>query len=191
MHSDNSLSEAFVKHISYFSEEYIKQLIMEVDSGKVATLKPFVGSLSYPSSLFPSVGSAVPTTQFAATTYIGLMQMIFPEETSTLEDLPAYTVLQIDLDGVERTFVTIAGGDITAGVGGTKFIDFVNSLYPTANDPLPFNETAIHVLRNIRISGSKFTISGSTFVASGFVSNSHTKDYSFCISVSGYSAIIL
>ena len=189
MRDSQSFSDAIVKHINYFSEEYIKQLLEGVDSLKVETLKPFVSSIIFPGSLFPDVDANVPTEQYAATTYVGLMQMVFPEATSDLEDLPAFTLLEFNLDGVERKFITVAGGSILAGV--TSFDEFVQSLYPTANEPIPFNESAIHVLRNVRISGSKFDPSSGAFINTGFISGAHTVDYKFCISVSGYSAILL
>jgi hypothetical protein len=191
--SEQTFSQAQVKHISYFSEEYIKQVLMESTSDKLTQVKAFVGSIVYPGSLFPTAASNIVTTQFAQTTYIGLMEFILADSVAPLDPLnsnyPSYTVLQIELDGVDRTFLQIAGGDVVNGVG-QKFSDFVKSLYPTGNDPLPVNPSAIHILRNIRISGNSFNLVAGNWVATGFLSGSHTLGYGFCISVSGYSAVI-
>jgi len=185
---DHTFSPAVVKYISYFSEEYVKQLLEKMGGGKVTQLDAFVGSVIYPGKLFPPVDSNIPTRQFQDTTYVGLMQFIFPAETSTIDDLPAYTVLQFELDGLTRTFITVAGGDILAGT--TPFSDYVAAVYPDANNPMPFNESAIHTLRNIQISGSKFNVVDDEFVPTGLISGSHTLDYQFCCSVSGYAALI-
>jgi hypothetical protein len=212
-----SLSAAFNKHIGYLSEEYIKQLVMEITSSKVDTLKPFVGSISYPSDLFPAPDSGVVTTQFGATTYIGFTEMIFPDPVSVLEDLPAFTVVQFKLDGIYRQFLTVAGGDILADT--LKFSDYVNSLYPKANQPIPFNQSSLHIISDFTIFGGKFnvvpyvpagapvkgspkggvTLSGApagsapafVFQSTGFSAGSHTKDYFFCVAVGGYSVIII
>jgi hypothetical protein len=184
-----SMSDAFIKHIDYGSEEWVKQLLMEVTNNKVATLKPFVGSVSYPSRLFPNVEAKVPTLQFAQTTYVGLMQMIFPVDIVPIDDLPSFTVVEFILDGIKRTFCSVAGDGILSA--NIPFSDFVNSLYPTANDPVPFCEAAYHVLSDVSISGSKFNPDGTGgFISTGFVSGAHTNGFKFCISVSGYSAVI-
>lgn len=189
MEREQSLSDAMIKHIGYGSEEWIKQVLMEVDNNKVSLMKPYIGSVIYPGDLFPPPGSGIATTQFQATTYVGLMEFVFPDESINpdVDGLPAFTLVEIDLDGVNRQFIQIAGGDITAG--GLKFSDYVYSLYPNANQALPHNPSAFRILRNVKISGSKFNIAVDQFLPTGFQSGSHTKDYGFCVSVSGYSII--
>lgn len=187
-HRNETFSSAIIKYIDYGTEEYIKQLCDGIGSGKVASVRPYIGSIIYPGVLFPTVGSNAPTQQFQDTTYVGYMEMVFPDATSPIDDLPAFTVLQFELDGVRRTFLTVAGGDVLAG--GTKFSDFVASLYPDANQPVPFNPSALHVVRDITIQGGKFNVVGDDFVNEVFISGSHTVDYQFCIAVSGYAVII-
>ena len=188
MKDNQTFSSAIVKHIDYFTEEYVKQLCDGIGSGKLDSCRPFVGAIQYPGSLFPSVDNNYPVTQFQDSTYIGLMDFVFPEDVSVLDDLPALTLLEVNIDGVDRKFVTVAGGDILAGA--QTFSDYVASLYPTANDAVPFNHNAIHLLRNIRISGGKFNVVDGAFVGTGFISGSHTLNFGFCFTVAGYVAII-
>jgi len=182
-----------IKGIDYASEEYAKQVLVTYTSSmsaKLSLMSAFIGCVRYPGKYFRDTNNNVPTTQFQNKFYIGLMDMIFPDAVSDLagDGLPSFTVLQLNLDGELRTFVTIAGGDIVNGLG-VKFSDYVMSQFPDANAPIPFNHNAWHVVDSIAVSGGKYQVQGNYFVLVSAASGSHTLNYSFCLSCSGYTLI--
>lgn len=182
-------SDLIVKNIDYFTEEWVKQLITDSFSDKPRMVNPFVGCIQFPGKYFPNNSTDEKTSQFQTRTYVGIMQFIHPAADVSLDvdGKPSFTLLEYELDGELRQFVSIAGGDLTAGA--TTFRQFIYGLYPDANKPLPFNPLAVHIVRNINISGAKFSIVGNSFQQTGQTSGAHTAKYSFSISISGYRVL--
>lgn len=185
-----SFSDTITKFDGYLSEEWIKQVLQNQTNGKVQQIDAFVGTVNYPGYLFPSAASNLPTVQFNQTTYVGFMEFVLPSDLADLapDALPAYTVLKFNLDGVDRYFTAVSNGSIPAS--GVAFSDYVAALYPHANQAFPHNPNAVHVLRDIAISGGKFQVVAGAFSQVDAVGGSHTLDYDFSISVSGYKALV-
>jgi hypothetical protein len=189
-HQD-SLSQQLVKGIDYLSEEYIKQAIENYTQRKLSWMRPFIGSIVYPSGqFFTTPGSYTPTVQFQSTLFIGYIDMLLPVAIKTLTGDMAYTKLTFKLDGITRTFIQLTGGDTDNGLG-LKFSQYVQTLFADANLEIPFNHSAIHILEEFTISGSDFELTGTEFTETGFTSGVHTPDYRFQITCSGYNALLL
>jgi len=137
MINSNSITheDLIVKNINYFSEEYVKQLCLSVLPGrKLRSMFPFVGVVRYPSETFLTKNFAFQkTVQFQNTLYIGYMDAILPVRTIDVNTKFAFSVLQFTLDGVQRQLLQIMQPDVR-DANGLKFQDFVQSLFPAAND---------------------------------------------------------
>lgn len=190
-------STLFVKGIDYLSEEYVKQLMQDTSVKKLEAIKPFVDSIAYPSRFFPDYRANVPLDQFRDSVFVGFMDMLVLDlESDPREDEKlAYTLLTFNLDGIERQFVTVSGGTglITIPVSDMPdieipFSSFVSQMFPLVNREFPFNPHAIHVLKDVVIESKTYDPEEDEFSVS--YATPQTRDFTFCITVSGYSLLM-
>ena len=176
------------EYIDFLSIDFVDEVVGKGVDGTPDKPKPFIGSIWYPSSQFPS---GVATKQLSRIYYVGHMDMLLPSETAELneDDNPSFTKLSFFLDGVERTFVQISGGDILDDAD-QSFYEFVMGLYPDANKPFSFNKSAVHMLSSVTLEGASCVLSGGIFTYDEVLSGVYTPDYNFHISVSGYTVLI-
>ncbi|WP_462265538.1 hypothetical protein [Mucilaginibacter sp.] len=179
-------TQLFVKGTDYGSEEYIKQLLTESDRKKLLALYPYVGVISYPSDDFLNRNLALEQTrQFAAMTYVGHLEFLLPVPTSEHSGQMSISIVSFNLDGKPRQFMQVCQPNQTDTVGN-KFIDFALTLYPNANHHLPFNRHALHILKDISVTGAAYQVK----VDGGFQAQpgAFTPTVEFEVSVSGYEA---
>ena len=103
----NTNSDLPVKGIDYFSEEYVKQVVQNGTDKKLGQLLPFIGSIAYPSEIFPDRLDNDSERQFKDTVYIGFIELLLPD--LSLVGDPAFTAISFKLDGIERHFVASSG----------------------------------------------------------------------------------
>lgn len=177
-------------YLDFLSNDYASEIVTQNLGGSVEKIAPYVGSIYFPSSQFPRFLDGKPNVQLKRTAYLGYIDMFLPDEFVSMEEdlLPAVTVLKFKLDGVERTFVQIAGADESDALG-LRFEDFVKSIYPDANKPFSFNKSGVHILSDISLQGFKYNNVEEFFlIYSG--NTSVTLGFEFHISVSGFSLLV-
>jgi hypothetical protein len=192
MNENNTLSPLIVKYVDYGTENYIKALLEKMRTDrKLQNINPYIGVLQYPSSAFlKSDLSYGKTTQSIGMYYVGHIEMLLPKFESPVNTGCAYTLLSFELDGVTRKFLQISNGEQISQ--GLKFSDYVLGLFKGANDPIPFNRNAFHVLTDIEISGATYAASdnGNPFnvVTSGL--GAFTPAIEFELAISGYRCLM-
>lgn len=192
MNEDKTLSPLVVKYVDYGTENYIKALLEKQRTDrKLQNINPYIGVLQYPSSAFlKSDLSYGKTTQSIGMYYVGHIEMLLPKLDAPVNTGCAYTLLTFELDGIIRKFLQISNGQqISQGV---KFADYVLGLFKGANDPIPFNRNAFHVLTEIEISGATLTVSNGAdpFVITTSGLGSFTPAIEFEFAVSGFRCLM-
>lgn len=193
MNYNETLNPQIVKYIDYASEEYIKSVITAYKADRqLQSLNPFIGVVRYPSSQFLTSSLTYgKTVQAKGTAYIGHMEMLLPDAVTAVDHGLAYTLLSFELDGVVRRFLQVSGGQ-TVGQNGT-FNDLVYGLYPDANQLIPFNRHALHIINDIEISGASYTFDAGAGVFTPQTSGqgAFTPSIEFEFSISGYRCLII
>jgi hypothetical protein len=188
----NTLNNLIDKFDNFGSEEYFKTLLRLHSSDKLLqTINPYIGVLVYPSREFLQYDYTYgKTTQAIGTYYVGQMEMLLPQIVSPVNSGTAFSLLQFKLDGVIRRFLQISNGEQMSG--STSFKNFVFGLYSGANDPIPFNRSAFHVLSDVEISGGRYEPDGAgSFNQTAGGLGAFTPAIEFEIFISGYRALVI
>jgi hypothetical protein len=186
-----TLSQMFVKGNDYFTEEWLKQFLMNNFSKKLDNQNAFIGVIKFPDREFLTADNQFHTVrQFQNSIYVGYMDMVLPEPDNSSNET-AFTRLSFNLDGVIRTFVNIGGG-AQLDDNGQSFKAFVLSQYPTANQDFVFNHQGVHYLTDIVLDGAKYTRNnGGGFVVATEGQGAYTPSMQFEFQVSGYKCYML
>jgi len=192
MRLNESLNDLFVKHIDYGTEEYVKTLLVKGNAIKELTVcNPFVGIVSYPSEDFLTPALSYETRQqFEDSMYVGYIEMLLPELLAPVDSGIAYSLLQFLLDGKQRQFFQIS--QYTTVSQGVMFGDWIKSQYPGADDPIPFNRSAIHTLTDIVIKGGLYTANavGAPFILSTGGFGAYAPSIEFEFAISGFKCLL-
>lgn len=186
MNSKDSLNDLFVKHIDYGTEEYVKTLLVKGNAVKELTVcNPYIGIVSYPSPDFLTPALSYATRQqFEDSMYVGYIEMLLPQQLAPVDSGIAYSMLQFMLDGKQRQFLQIS--QYTTVSQTVMFGDWLLGQFPGANDPIPFNRSAMHTLTDIVIMGGLYTAEadGPPFILStgGFGAFAPAIEFEFAIS---------
>lgn len=185
---DKTHSHLPVSGIDYFSEEYVKQVIQNSYQKKLSQLLPFIGSVAYPSDIFPDRLNNDTERQFKDTLFIGFMEFLFPDLTQTGD--PAYTAIKFKLDGIDRQFIVVRGGTTDMGVEIGTFADFVAGLYPDYNSEIPFGVN-IHLLSDLSIESKSYALVEAVWtLVVAAITTPQTDNFKFGFTCSGYKALM-
>lgn len=192
MNSKDSLNDLFVKHIDYGTEEYVKTLLVKGNAVKELTVcNPFIGIVCYPSPDFLTPALSYATRQqFEDSMYVGYIEMLLPQLLAPVDSGIAYSMLQFNLDGKLRQFFQISQYNTVSQL--QMFGDWLLAQYPGANDPIPFNRSAMHTLTDIVIIGGLFTAQaeGAPFVVSDVGLGAFAPAIEFEFAISGFRCLL-
>lgn len=187
--SKDTLSQVFVKGNDYGSEEWVKQLLLNVTSKKLDNVNAYAGVIRFPSDEFLDHQlNLYQSTQFQNSIYVGYMDFLLPDNTINQTSKCSYSKVEFNLDGVKRSFVKVQNGVALDGTG-IKFQDFIALQFPTANNDLVFNRHGMHYLTDIKITGSDYTITSNGFTPQN--NGVFTPNIEFEAFISGYKCLLL
>ncbi|MDN3584733.1 hypothetical protein [Mucilaginibacter flavus] len=185
----NTLSQVFVKGNDYGTEEWCKQLLQNVTSRKLDNVNAFVGVIRFPSDDFLDHQlNQHQTTQFQNSVYVGYMDMLLPD-LETVGNNIGYSRLTFNLSGVNRTFIQLCYGTLTAPADMAAFKQFVLSQFDEVAEGLVFSRNCMQYLTDIRLSGSYYVQNGAGF--DPVLTGSFIPTIQFELLVSGYKCLLL